>query len=320
MIKSTFDLTFISSNHGSSVIPDISLFPECEMYCPELPNTEKISSSVFNLLNDRSSDYFKTENLFINYCNKFFKENTGKPVYEHILSHIYNMVSKCNYIQAIGCLNIQSHKSPLIKDYESSFETESKMLRFSRSVNITNNILYELDSYSKIVNFRRSEVEKKWKDLKSKSAFENELKNSTKLNFFTNRILEILDYSGLPEYNMKPKIINNIFSQLFPVSLSYVPDNSLCYINPHTLKHAFEMAKHNFYDRRIDSVVIEIGDTHELFVKYFVSQKYPIKNEINFSNNKSNLCKVRDLEEEIMFAEKNNLIKFDYGINSYKNK
>ncbi|MFA5333671.1 MAG: hypothetical protein WC376_04195 [Candidatus Nanoarchaeia archaeon] len=263
----------------------------------ELPVKKDTNNLIYNILNNRYEDYFSTENQFTEYVNNYFNTNLGFRVNPMILKMIYKIKDNYVYCLPIGCIDEFSYKNGEVDD----------LVRFNRSVAITNNALKILRDYQGTIDFRVIKMDELFKKLSKIKYLKKIYSQGNKLKFLEEVLTYYFLYSGSELQQTKPSISKEVLEDMINVSFEYTKDEKL-YINPLTFNKTYYKVKESFNP---EIVTIIVGEPHRLFLEYFLRQAFPevssVSKTLDFLKTNENTIYVN---QDIKVAEKEKLIKF----------
>lgn len=187
----------------------------------ELPITQDNAHSVFSLLNNRTEKYFSTETQFTKYVNNYFNLNLGFRVNPMVLNLIYKIKDKYVYCYPIGCIDEFKYKNNRVDN----------LLRFNRSVAITNNTIQILKNYQKNINSKVMKMDELFKKLSKLDYLKTIYTQGNKINFLEEVLTYYFLYSGTEVQETKPSISQEVLEELINVSFEYTKEEKV-YINP----------------------------------------------------------------------------------------
>jgi hypothetical protein len=261
----------------------------------ELPITQSNATSVFSLLNKRNESYFSTKNQFTEYVNNYFNNNLGFKVNSMILNLIYQIKDKYVFCYPIGCIDEFKYKNNEVDN----------LIRFNRSVAITNNTLQILNDYQKTINLRILKMDELFNKLSQLDYLKSIYTQGNKINFLEEVLTYYFLYSGSESKNLKPSISKDVLEEMINVSFNYTKDEKV-YINPLTFNKIYYKLKDSFNPERVNIIV---GEPHRLFLEYFLSQKFPdVSSTSKTLNFLKTTKKTKYVIDDIKIVKKNNLI------------
>jgi hypothetical protein len=261
----------------------------------ELPITQSNATSVFSLLNKRNESYFSTKNQFTEYVNNYFNNNLGFKVNSMILNLIYQIKDKYVFCYPIGCIDEFKYKNNEVDN----------LIRFNRSVAITNNTLQILNDYQKTINLRILKMDELFNKLSQLDYLKSIYTQGNKINFLKEVLTYYFLYSGSESKNLKPSISKDVLEEMINVSFNYTKDEKV-YINPLTFNKIYYKLKDSFNPERVNIIV---GEPHRLFLEYFLSQKFPdVSSTSKTLNFLKTTKKTKYVIDDIKIVKKNNLI------------
>ncbi|MFA5303640.1 MAG: hypothetical protein WC393_03835 [Candidatus Nanoarchaeia archaeon] len=263
----------------------------------ELPVKKDTNNLIYNILNNRHEDYFSTENQFTQYVNNYFNTNLGFRVNPMILKMIYKIKDRYVYCLPIGCIDKFSYKNREVED----------LVRFNRSVAITNNALEILREYQGTIDSRVIKMDELFRKLSKIEYLKKIYSQGNKLKFLEEVLAYYFLYSGSELQQTKPSISKEVLEDMINVSFEYTKDEKL-YINPLTFNKTYYKVKESFNPETVNIIV---GEPHRLFLEHFLKKAFPevssVSKTLDFLKTNENTVYVN---QDIRVAEKENLIKF----------
>jgi len=280
-------------NDRAAILPEwIDEIPKTHFQLQEIPTNIEKNESLSRLLNNRSADYFKTQDLFVETVNNYLKKELGVYVNDMILEVAYATKEKYDLCYSIGCLNHFNYTNPELEN----------IVRFNRSVQITKNVLSVLRDYDNILKDRQVSDTLKYDNIDFVK-LEQEYRQGKKMKVINGLIQDFLLYSG-DLGDIKPKIAMEALEETLPIT--YSVEKNKVYVNPGTFRKVFSKAKKEF---NLDEIVVLVGEPHRIFLEYFLKKEFgdvsstPKTLDFLETNNETKWVK-----DEISLAEKEKFI------------
>jgi hypothetical protein len=227
----------------------------------ELPLTQDTAISVFSLLNNRAEKYFSAESSFTEYVNNYFNDNFGFKVNPMILDLIYRAKDSYIFCYPIGCIDKFNYENKEVDN----------LLRFNRSVAITNNALMVLKDYQKTIDSKILKINSTFEKLGNDEYLRSAYARGNKIKFLE-QMLEYYFLYSCPEIKeTKIGISKEVLEEMINVSFNYAKDEKV-YINPLTFAKSYYKIKGSINPQKVN---ILVGEPHRIFLEHFLRQKFP---------------------------------------------
>jgi hypothetical protein len=256
------DIQIMGINDRCEYIPKwINEIGKSYLLLTELPITNDTARSVFSLLNSREEKYFSSENKFIERVNNYFDGKFGFKVNPMILDLIYR--TKDNYVlcHPIGCIDEFNYENKEVDN----------ILRFNRSVAITNNVLKVLKNHQETIDSKILEINGIFEKLSNNEYLRSAYARGNKIKFLEQMLEYYFLYSCPKMKESKPDISKKVLEEMINVSFDYSKDEKV-YINPLTFAKSYYKIKGLINPQKVN---ILVGEPHRLFLEHFLMQKFP---------------------------------------------
>ncbi|MDD2678302.1 MAG: hypothetical protein PHT91_00155 [Candidatus Nanoarchaeia archaeon] len=247
-------------NDRALTLPEwIDDMPLTHYQLQEIPATDEKIPKLLTVLNNRKADYFRDEESFVETVNDCLKKEVGTYVNPLLLRVAYKTLNKYDFCFPIGCLDEFDYKNPLLEN----------ILRFNRSVKITNNALNVLRNYNDILAKETELDENKYYEFENIEKLKKEFLTGKKMRTMGELIRDVMLYSGLEKNELSPKLAMEIIEGMIPASFSFQEEK--VYLNPGTFRKVFSKTKKEFSPYEI---VILVGEPHRIFLEHFLKKEH----------------------------------------------